>query len=128
MGGLNLATITAQNILDENNWDSTDDISLANCERLIDDSIDYINLMAGLSISNMSGAAGSKTVTVTSGQSAVIKPLASLMVRAYLDKGPNMAVSPISINTLISDPHYNLFMKLLNKGINRLRGRSFERT
>lgn len=120
-----MATITAQNILDENNYP---DMSKTIVEYLIDNVINYLNLETGLSISNMTGDAESKSVTVTSGQSAIIKPLAALMIRAYKDRGPNASVGGLSVVTVLADPQYTLFKEITNKGINRLRGRSFVRT
>ena len=118
-----MATITTQNILDENNW-TIADISLANIELLVNNAINYINLQTGLSISNMA----SGTVTVTSGESPIIKALTLLMIKAYKDRGPNTAIAGLGVNTLITDPQYSLFIQILNDGINRLRGRSIERT
>jgi len=121
-----LVAITAQQILDENGW-VVADIAIANLEYLIDNAINYINMEAGISMSNLTGASPNKTVTLTSAQEVVVKMLAALLVRAYLDKGPNVAVQSISVTSIISDPHYRIFMKLINKGIKRLRGTSFER-
>jgi len=122
-----MPAVTAQQILDENGW-TTGDISLANLEYLIDNAINYVNLVTGLSISNLSGAAGSKTVTVTSAQDPIIKMLAGLLVRAYLDKGPAVNVAAVNVTQITTDPHYKVFMRIVNEGINRLRGRSFVRT
>lgn len=90
---------------------------------LMDDAINYVNLEAGTSISNL--AAGS--VTVTANEAAVLVPLITLLMRAYDDRGPNVNVGAISISTLASDPQYSLHMKLLTNAIKRLSGRSFER-
>jgi len=121
-----MPAITAQRILDENNWNVDDHISIANLEYLIDNSINYINLMAGLSISNLSGSPGS--VTVTNSQDFVIKSAAALCVRAYLDKGPTGGIAGASLQYTINDPHYKNHSTLVRQGINRLRGRSFVRT
>jgi len=123
-----MATITAQQILDETGYTAANHISLTNLEYLIDNAINYINSEAGLSISNLSGAAGSKTVTVTNAQAPIIKMLSKLFIRAYVDMGPNVAVGGLAVSTLTSDPQYALFLPLITQGINRLRGRSFERT
>jgi hypothetical protein len=121
-----MATITAQLILDENNY-TDGDITLTNLEYLIDNAINYVNLQTGLSISNLSGTAESKTVTVTSNESTVIKSLTVLMVRAYKDRGPNMGLSGLSVATLTSDPQYSLFIKIVDDGIKRLCGQNFDR-
>jgi len=122
-----MATVTAQRILDENGWSATDDISLTNLEYLIDNAINYINLMAGTSISNLSGTAGSKTVTVTSAQDPIIKSAVALCVRAYVEKGPGVGIASVSLQQIISDPHYKIHTMFMKQGIMRLRGRSFTR-
>jgi len=120
-----MATITAQRILDENKW-TISNITIANLEYLIDNAIDYINLETGLSISNLSGSPGS--VTVTSAQAPVIKALSALLVRAYLEKGPQVGGGGINVTEISTDPHYKVMMMVIKRGINRLRGRSFVRT
>jgi len=129
-----MATITAQTLLDRNNWATTDIhatavTALTRVEYLIDDAIDYINGEAGTTISNMGGGgAGSKTVTVTAAQAPIVRALAALLVRAYLDKGPNVGIGGLGVTAIISDPQYKLHMMMIMQGINRLRGRSFVRT
>lgn len=119
-----MVAITASQI----NSETDANIDTTILEYLIDNAINYVNFHAGTSISNMSGTAGSKTVTVSSDQSAVLKPLIYMMVRARQDKGPNISGSPITITALITDPEYSLYKPMIDEGINRLRGRSFERT
>jgi hypothetical protein len=108
--------VTAQIILDENNYTVTD-ISLINLEGVIDNSIGYLNLRTGLSMSALSGSAGSKTVTLTSQQASLVKMLTTLMVKAFVDRGPNASVGGLSVTSVISDPQYNLYMKLIEDGI-----------
>ena len=120
-------TISAQQILDENGWTESD-ISKTNLEYLIDNAINYINLQTGLSISNLSGSAGSKTVSVTKQQAVIIKALTALLVRAYLEKGPDASVAGLNVQALTSDPHFQVFLKFIDDGISRLRGRYFKRT
>lgn len=115
-----MASITAQNILDENNY-TTSDISLANLERLIDNAIYYVELATNRSIAKMSGTAGSKTVSVADEEVSVVKACVILMLRAYLDRGPNTAISGLSISTLISDPQYTLYKDMIEKGVEQLR-------
>jgi len=104
--------VTAQIILDENNYTVTD-ISLINLEGVIDNSIGYLNLRTGLSMSALTGSAGSKTVSLTSAQAVLVKILSTLMVKAYIDRGPNASVGGLSVTSVISDPQYNLYMKLI---------------
>jgi len=122
-----MPTITAQDILDENNYTESD-ISKAKVEALIDNAINYINLETGLSISNMSGSSGSKSVTVTSGQAPIVKALASLYVRAYVDHGPEAAVGGMNVNVVNDDPQLALLRSIVDRGIMLLRSRSFART
>ena len=112
--------ITAQNILDENKW-TVANIALANLETLMDNAINYINLEANTSIAPMSGTSESQICTLTRSESLAFKSLTSLMVRAYLDKGPNIGVSSLSVSNVINDPHYTLFSDIIQKSINRLK-------
>lgn len=121
-----MGTITAAQVKTENKW-TADNISDTDLEYLIDNIINYINLVAGTSISNLSGGAGSKTMTSTSGQDPVVKAGVALAMRAYLDKGPAVAVGGLNVQQIVSDPHYRFMTTLFKQGINMLRGRSFER-
>ena len=112
--------LTAQNILDENKW-TVYNISLANLETLIDNSINYINLEANTTISLSAGTSGSKTVTLTRSESLALKSLTALMVRAYLDKGPNIGLASLSVVNTIDDPNYSLFSDIVQKSILRLK-------
>lgn len=121
-----MVAITAQQILDENNYDEAQ-ISKTNLEYLIDNCINWVNLVAGQSMSNMSGTAGSKTVTVTSNQSAVLKFLIPLIVKAYLDRGPNASVATVSVGVIAVDPQTGQFRPMYKLALQMLRRRSFER-
>jgi len=123
-----LVAITAQQILDETGWAAGDIGSKTIIEHLIDRAINYINGETGLSISNMTGVAESKTVTVTAAQAPVIKAWVELLCRAYINKGPSASLSAMSVTEVVSDPHYKIMVKMANQGVNRLRGRTFERT
>ena len=117
-----MVTITADLMQSRTGYGDTY-ITNTNLEYLIDDAIDYVNLEAGTSISNLAAS----TVTVTASQAAVLIPLIKLLMRAYKDKGPTSNISSMSVSAVINDPQYKLNMYLLKKGIDRLRGRSFER-
>lgn len=119
-----MVVITAQQIKDENNHPDVDSVDV---EYLIDNAINYVNLECGTSISNLTGVSPNKTVTVTSDQSAVIKTLCTLMLKAYVDRSPNVAVGGLAVSTMLQDPQFALFMPLFKRGLQRLRGRSFER-
>lgn len=105
----------AQQVLDENNY-TTSDITIVNLEYLIDNATDYINLMAGTSIANI--VAGS--LTATENELLVTKTLAALMIRAYLDRGPNISVGGLSVASVLADPQYDSFTKIVEKGIVQL--------
>lgn len=105
----------AQRILDENNY-TVSDISIANLEYLIDNAADYINLMAGTAIADIAGG----TLTGTENEIIVVKSLSTLMLRAYLDRGPNTAVSSLSVTSVLADPQYALFTKIVDAGIAKL--------
>lgn len=115
-----MVSITAQNILDENNY-TVSDISKVNLERLIDNATRYVNLHADRSIATMAGTAESKTVSMTDEESAVVKPVIILLIRAYKDRGPNTAISGLSVSQIISDPQYSLFKDAVDKGVERLK-------
>ncbi len=123
-----MTTITdvAQRILDENKY-TANDISTTNLEYLIKNAVDYINMMAGTSIS-FTPVAGSEDLTASDSELVVVKTLSALMIRAYKDRGPQTGTAGLSVTAVISDPQYRLFTKIVNQGINMLRGRSFERT
>lgn len=106
----------AQQVLNENRWTITQ-ITIVNLEYLIDNAADYINLMSGTSIANIAASA----LTATENELIVVKTLAALMVRAYLDRGPNVAVSSVSISSVLADPQYDLFTKIVENGIARLK-------
>ena len=115
-----MAAITAQRVLDENNY-TVSDIPLANLEYLIDNAIDHINSITGLSMSNLTGLPESKTVTLTSAQAYVVKLLSALMIRAYKDRGPNVNIGALGVTTIIADPQYRLFTKIIDRSISALR-------
>jgi hypothetical protein len=123
-----MTTVTdiAERILAENNY-TTSDISATNVEYLIRNAIDYINLMAGTSITFVPSA-GSEDLTASDSEIVLVKTLTALLIRAHLDKGPQVGVGGVSVTAVISDPQYRLFSKIVNQGINRLVGRSFNRT
>jgi hypothetical protein len=111
--------LIAQRILDENSY-TVADITLLNCEYLIENATHYINLQAGTTIT-FTPAAGAATLTASDGEIITTKILSTLMVKAFKDRGPNTTVSSISINTLITDPQYALYSKMFEEAIARLK-------
>ena len=117
----------ATQIQNENNY-TTSDISLANTEFLIDTVIDYINLMAGTSIADLSGSSGSKSITGSENEIATVKMHMPLLLKTYVDRGPNVTLSSLGVSTILQDSQYAVFKDFSEKAINQLRGRSFLRT
>ena len=121
-----VANIATQ-ILNENNYTTTD-ITVANLEYLIENAIDYVNMEANKTIADLSGAAGSKSIVGTEPEIFTVKCATILMLRAYLDRGPNATLSGMSVSTVIADPQYAFWSETLQVALNRLRGRSILRT
>ena len=123
-----MTTITniAQRILDENNY-TTSDITTTNVEYLIKNAVDHINTQTGRTIS-FTPSAGTASLTAQDDEMPYIKNLTALMIRAYKDRGPNTAIGGLAVSSLTNDPQYSLFLKLLDDGIQRLRGRYIKRT
>lgn len=113
----------AQRILDENGYNIADfsGLTLTILEYKIDDAIDYVNSVGGLSIANLSGTAGSKSFVYTAGQNIPVKNLTNLMLKAYKEKGNVGSISGISINFLLENPDYKLSMMLISNSINSLK-------
>ncbi len=109
----------AQRILDENGY-TTSDISLTNLEYLIDNAIDTVNLRAGTSIADLSGSAGSKSITGTESEILVVKELTVLLLRAYKDRGPNVSVAGLTASAVLNDPQYAYFSEAVKEDIRRL--------
>lgn len=124
-----MVTVTniATQILNENNY-TTNDITATNLEYLIDNAIDYVNMETATSIADLSGSAGTKSITGTEAEIITVKAGSVLMLRAYKDRGPNTGLGNMSISTVIADPQYAFFSELFKMSLNRLRGRSIERT
>jgi len=51
----------------------------------------------------------------------VVKMLTALLIRAYLDRGPNVSLGSISITSVLTDPQYNLFTDMVTKAIEQLK-------
>jgi hypothetical protein len=112
--------LIAQRILDENKY-TIADVSLVNCEYLIENATHYINLLADTAIA-FTPATGVATLTATDDEIITTKILSTLMVRAFKERGPNISVSSISVSALITDPQYALYSKMFEEAITRLKG------
>jgi hypothetical protein len=116
-------TTIAQRILDENNY-TTPTTTIT--EYLIKNAVDYINMMAGTSIS-FTPAAGAASLTADDDEIVVTKSLSVLLLRAYHDRGPNAGIGGLSVTSLVGDPQYSVYLKMIDAGIAQLCGRSFKR-
>lgn len=75
-----MATHTATTLLADNNYTTTD-LPAAAVERWVDNAVDYINQQADTAQGHMTGAEGSKTITVTDKYNAALVPLISCLLR-----------------------------------------------
>lgn len=94
-----MATITAATLRTLTN---NPNIALADCEEIIDHAIDKINLAGqkyDLSLNNMTGTAGSKTLNVTSAEKGAIMEVA---IAVYSGNYSSSSSTSISIGPLSS--------------------------
>lgn len=117
----------AQRILDENNW-TVSNISLINLEYLIKNAVDYINMMTETTISFAPTGTGTLSLTASDKEIVTTKFLTTLLLRAYLDRGPNTSVQGLTVSSLLADPQYATYDKMVDKAMERLVTRSLERT
>ena len=115
-----MVNFTAQDILDENKY-AKSDITLENTEKLIDTAISYINLETGLTIGKMYGSLESKIATVTDAQEPIVKALASIYVRGYVDGDPNVRLDGETSGQPPQDPHTDFLKEVVKRGIILLR-------
>ena len=105
-------------------------ITATNLEIMIDSAIDTVNSDAGTSISYMTGAAGSKTITVTGDQAAAIKPLVAMKITSRDIQGASsssMTLGGLGESQSTSSSANDMNAELYEKAVNRLRGRNFVR-
>ena len=89
-------------------------------ERLIDNAANYLNAQANLNINVMTGTAGSKTVVLPRSQETALKTVAALLLRGYLDRGPNVGLGGLSVTSIINDPQYQFYVETLKTELSRL--------
>jgi len=123
---MTVVTDIAQRMLDENNY-TVSDISLLNMEYLVKNAVDYVNMQAGTAITFVP-VAGSENLSASDSEIVVVKALTTILLKAYFDRGPNVGISSLSVTAVASDAQYNAFLQIVNDGLMRLRGRSFETT
>ena len=131
-----MADITAETVLARFFYQSTDfdpasnpseTTSYTNTEYIIDEVIDFINSEAGTSISNLTGAVGSKTVTVTGPQNASLKLVLGFYLKDAkykINESSGLGPASVSESVYSQDP---VIKKMLWKSLDRLRGVSFDR-
>jgi len=104
---------TADDLRDINNYPTIDEATI---EAFMDGMISHINAETGASIAHFRddavNEAGSKVVTITDAQEPTFLAGAALMLRAYSDKGPNVAVEGQSVTQVLADPHYTVWKML----------------
>jgi hypothetical protein len=105
---------------------STGDITIVQTENLIDHVIDTMNLFGDLSIANMSGAAGSKTVTLTQRERACMLLIARVFYYSFYQSIEGAQVGEVAIGAadLMSNPQT---MRTVRSAIRVLRTHSFLR-
>ena len=94
------------------------DIPAVNTENLLDWAIDTINLYGNTAISNMTGVAGSKTVTLTSRQRGAVFILAKFLYPSYRGPKDKISVDGVSIQSV--DPLFMPGFDIVMKRISRL--------
>jgi len=127
-----MATIAniAQAIVDEHGYTAPDDITLVKLENNIDNVIDYVNLETRSSIADLTGGAGTKSLVCDEKYIPLIKLLSALMVKAYLNKGPDSSMAGLSVSFVVSDPQYVIYRQIIDRSLKllRLRDGYFKRT
>jgi len=113
-------TTIAQKILDQNNYTVTD-ISLVNLEPLIDLAVNYVNLMSDTDIAALTGGAGAKSLVGTKAENLAVQLISVMLIRAYKDRGPNVAIGGLSVSTIIADPQYDQHKAYIETALTKLR-------
>jgi len=114
--------IDHQDILDMNGW-TIADCSAVLTETFINNAIDYINSMISHNIAQMSGSAGSKTISLTAKQRVAVKNLAALYVAAKISGGSAIGLN-IKMGEFksekVTDFPVQLFIDTVKAGIRKL--------
>ena len=102
-------------------------ISAADTEALIDQAIDMMNLYFGTSLSNMTGSAGSKTVTLAQEDKAAVMTITRTLYLTFYLPQQNASLGGVSSTPaeVFTNPNVQAMLKI----IGRMRhNRVFERT
>ena len=106
---------------------STTELSAANTENLIDFAVDVLNLLGNVALDNMSGTAGSKTLTLTQIQRAGMLIAVRAVYYGFWKDIETASVGGMSISpeNVFDNPEV---MRTLRFAARQLQSRSFERT
>lgn len=132
-----MVSISAANVLARNFYSSTafdpasspdEAVSLTNVEMIIDDIIDTINSEAETTIPEMSGTAGTKTVTVSRNQNAAIKLVLPVMLKeAKYKLSTSGSMGPLSSSVSVGSQD-SIFKELFYKAIEKLKERDWSQS
>lgn len=78
--------------------DLSTDVTPTEIEALIDLAIDLLNLLGRLSLTNMAGAAGSKSVTLTSAQRGAVQLVARNIYFSFYKDPTTTSIGSLSVN------------------------------
>lgn len=120
-----MVAVTYQSLHDIMNL-STDDITAAETEALIDLAIDMLNLLADASITNMAGVAGAKTLTLTSIQNGAVMLVARDFYYSFYKDIETSAVGGVSVSPtdVLANP---TSLNLIRLAAKKLTPKYFER-
>jgi len=122
-----MVSVTYSSLTGLLNLDVPGDLSAAQAEDILDMAINQINLFANVSVSNMSGTAGSKTVTLTRSQWAAVYLVARVLYESGF-KGVDGA-STGGVTDSPSDPMSNrAVMDMVQQACSMLRSAYVKRT
>ena len=104
--------------------------TVENIEVIIDSAIDTVNTDAETSIGYMTGAAGSKTLTVTAAQAAALKAMVAMKLTSNIVAGgssESFGLGGVNKSTSQSSGANSLNQTLYDRAILRLIGRQTQR-
>jgi hypothetical protein len=87
---------------------TVNDVTAANTENLLDLAIDTINLYGNQSISNMTGAAGSKTASLTQREKSAVFILARALYHSFYRDTEPTTVGGLSITPTEAYSNFNV--------------------
>lgn len=108
-------SVEFQDILDMFKW-TIADVPAVNMEKIIDRAIRWISLISGVTISTMTGTAGSKTVTLTDYERPIVEALTALYSIAYITGGSAVGIN-ISMGEFKREKVRDLPIKLMTEQV-----------